>query len=175
MKLIVLYGAPASGKYTIAKLLAEKLGYKFFHNHVTVDMLKQLFEFGTPGFFELSDKIRLDVFEEAAKQNISGMIFTFVYHKEAGDGFVRNIIERVRKYGGEVKFIQIYCDKNELIKRVGQEQRIQAKKMVSSEKLLNMFDRGDFQSAISFVESTCIDNTSLSIEETLEKVIAALE
>lgn len=56
MKLIVLYGPPAAGKYTIAKAVAEKTGYKLFHNHLTVDLLKSVFEFGTPDFFGLVKK-----------------------------------------------------------------------------------------------------------------------
>src|SRR4051794_7361604 len=110
MKLIVIYGPPAAGKYTIAHALAEKTGYKLFHNHLTVDLLKPIFTFGTPEFFKLNQKIRLEVFEEAARQNVPGIIFTFVYAKGTDDPFVRELLERVIKYDGEVQFIQIYCD-----------------------------------------------------------------
>ena len=37
MKLIFLHGAPASGKYTIAKGLQERWGVLNFHNHLTVE------------------------------------------------------------------------------------------------------------------------------------------
>jgi len=171
MKLIILYGAPASGKYTIGKLLSDKTGLKFFHNHVTIDLLRPLFTFGTPEFFNLSDTIRLDIFEEAARQGIPGMIFTFVYDKSADDTFIKNIVERVTKYGGEVKFIQIYCDKEELLKRVGQEDRHQAKKLTSSDKLVKMIDKGVYQTTIPNVDSTLIDTTNLTANEALAKVL----
>ena len=45
MKLIVLYGPPAAGKYTIAKAVAEKTGYKLFHNYLTVDLLKSVIRY----------------------------------------------------------------------------------------------------------------------------------
>lgn len=93
MKLIFLYGPPASGKYTIAKSIAEKLGYKLFHNHLTVDLAKGVFDYGTKPFWELVHKIRLDIFEKAAKENISGMIFTYVYEKDNDDSFVSQVLE----------------------------------------------------------------------------------
>jgi len=175
MKLIVIYGPPASGKYTIAKALAEKTGYKLFHNHLTIDLLKSVFEFGTPEFFRLSQNMRLDIFEEAAKQNIPGIIFTYVYEKDADDHFIRNLLERVVKNNGEVQFIQLYCDKNELLKRVTEESRKMFQKVKSEEGLIKTLEAGDQISAISFVKSTKIDNTHLSVEETLQKVLEILE
>ena len=34
MKHLFLYGAPAVGKLTVAKELADLTGYKLFHNHL---------------------------------------------------------------------------------------------------------------------------------------------
>lgn len=175
MKLIILYGPPASGKYTIAKLLAEKTGYKLFHNHLTVDLLKSIFTFGTPEFIALSEKIRLDIFEEAARQNIPGIIFTFVYEKDTvDDNFIKKILEKVNKYGGEAKFVQIYCEKEVLLKRVKEESRKEFKKINSEEGLLKILEEWDSLSPIPFVKSIRIDNTNLSVEETFKKVLDAI-
>jgi adenylate kinase family enzyme len=105
MKLIVLYGPPAAGKYTIAKALAEKTGYKLFHNHLTVDLLKSVLEYGTPDFFRLSQKMRLEIFEEAAKQNVPGIIFTFVYQKDVDDDFIKKIQNLAIAQNIDVKFV----------------------------------------------------------------------
>lgn len=78
-------------------------------------MLKSVFTFGTPDFFRLSQKIRLDIFEQAAKENIPGIVFTFIYEKNADDEFIRSLLERVTSNGGEVAFIQIYCEKEKLL------------------------------------------------------------
>lgn len=45
MELVVIYGAPGVGKLTVARELARKTGYKLFHNHLTVDLVKSLFDF----------------------------------------------------------------------------------------------------------------------------------
>lgn len=175
MKLIVLYGPPAAGKYTIAKAVAEKTGYKLFHNHLAVDLLKSVFTFGTPDFFRLSQKMRLDIFEQAAKENIPGVIFTFVYEKKSDDDFIKKLLETVTSNGGEVVFIQIYCEKEELLKRVKEESRKQFHKVKSEEGLLKTLAHGDQMSSIDFVDSTKIDSTNLTAEETISKVLDVIK
>lgn len=44
MRLVLIYGPPAAGKLTVAKGLAHLTGYKFFHNHLTVDVVLSVFE-----------------------------------------------------------------------------------------------------------------------------------
>jgi len=175
MKLIVLYGPPAAGKYTIAKAISEKTGYKFFHNHLTVDLLKSVFTFGTPDFFSLSQKIRLDIFEEAAKQNILGIVFTFVYEKHTDDDFIKRLLERITSNNGEVVFIQIYCEKEGLLKRVTEESRQQFQKVKSEETLHKILEEHDQISSIDFVDSHKIDSTHMTPEETISKVLEIVE
>ena len=175
MKLIVFYGPPAAGKYTIARAVAERTGYKLFHNHLTVDLLKSIFTFGTPEFFRLGQKICLDIFEQAAKENIPGVVFTFVYEKNTDDDFVRRLLERVEPHGGEIIFIQIYCEQEELLKRVKEDSRKQFQKVKSEEGLLKTLAGGNQISSIDFVDSTKIDSTHLTVEETVASVLDVLK
>lgn len=175
MKLIVLYGPPAAGKYTIAKAVAEETGYKLFHNHLTVDLLKSVLTFGTPEFFRLSDSIRLDIFEQAAKENVPGVIFTFVYEKPSDDDFVRQLIERVASNNGEIVFIQIYCEQEELLRRVTEESRQQFRKLKSEDALRQALTDRDLMSSIDFVDNSRVDSTHLSVEETVLKVLEIVE
>jgi tRNA uridine 5-carbamoylmethylation protein Kti12 len=100
MKLVFIYGPPASGKLTVAKELAKLTGFKLFHNHVSMQFVESLFEFGTRPFSRLTDKYRTEMLEEAAKQKVD-TIFTFVYGKTTDDPFVRKIMRKVNLHGGQ--------------------------------------------------------------------------
>ena len=171
MKLVFLYGPPASGKYTIGLRIAEKTGYKFFHNHLTIDLLKVVFDTKSPNIYKLGEKIRLDILEEAAKEKIQGVIFTYVYEHKVDDYFIREVLERVTKHGGEVIFIQIYCEKDELLRRVTSESRKKFHKVKNEASLERELNEHDIVSLIDFVRSAKINNTHLSEEETLAKAL----
>jgi shikimate kinase len=175
MKLIVLYGPPASGKYTLAKDLAEKTGFKLFHNHLTVDLLRSVFEFGTPDFFRLSQMMRLEIFAEAAKQKISGVVFTFVYEKKADNDFIERLSTIVTENGGEAIFIQVYCEKGELLKRVNEESRKQFHKIKSEDQLKEILETKDIVSSIDFVQSVKIDTTRTPAEENVAKILEIIK
>ena len=53
MKLIALYGPPGVGKLTIARVLAKTTGYKVLHNHLTIELLCALFDWGSKPYNEL--------------------------------------------------------------------------------------------------------------------------
>ena len=102
MKLVFIYGPPAVGKLTVAKELLKLTGFKVFHNHLTIDLVKSIFEWGEGPFWELVDRFRLELVKAATEANIPGVIFTFVYAKTHDDGFVRRIVKVVEKGGGAV-------------------------------------------------------------------------
>ena len=118
MKLIFIYGPPAAGKLSVAKELAAATGMKLFHNHLSIDCVGSIFEFGTPPYFKLIDKIRLDVIGEAAREKINGLIFTFVYAHPKDKAFVDRVAQAVEKHGGRICLVQLYCDKSILEDRV---------------------------------------------------------
>jgi hypothetical protein len=64
--LVYLYGPPASGKLTVAERLAEQSGYRLFHNHLTVNAIRPVLDFGSEPFVEVLHRLRLDVFAAAA-------------------------------------------------------------------------------------------------------------
>ena len=79
MILVFLYGPPGAGKLTVGRELEALTGYRLFHNHLAFDLAKAIFDFPSPPFGELSEKVRLAAFEAAARAKLPGLIFTFVY------------------------------------------------------------------------------------------------
>lgn len=46
MQLIFIYGPPAVGKLSVANALAKLTGYRVFHNHLTIDLVRSIFDWG---------------------------------------------------------------------------------------------------------------------------------
>src|SRR5450759_320562 len=114
MKLIFIYGMPASGKLTIARELAGMTGFKLFHNHLVVDLLLSTFEFGSEPFVQLREEIWLSVFAHACRNRTPGLIFTFAPESTVRKTFIGNTIKTVRDAGGEVDFVELACPIEEL-------------------------------------------------------------
>lgn len=170
MKFIYIYGPPATGKLTVANELSKLTNLKVFHNHLTVDLIKPFFEFGSKSFFELSTKLRLDIFESAAKDNILGLIFTSCYSYPEDNDMIKKIISRIEKHGGEIHFVHLYADINELKKRVEGDSRKNYGKVKTIEGLENSLNKWNMFTPIPFVESLKIDNTNLTSKEVAKRI-----
>jgi hypothetical protein len=131
MKLIFLYGLPATGKLTVARELAAMTGYKLFHNHLTVDLLLSVFEFGSPAFVALREKFWLSVFDQAALNQLPGLIFTFAPEPTVRPDFLKDVAATVEKRGGEVDFVELVCPRSELKRRLGNPSRLEHRKLTS--------------------------------------------
>ena len=78
MSLVIIFGPPAAGKATVGRVLAEQTGYKLLHNHMTVDLVGGIFDFGTDAFRTLVVEFRQRVVEETAREGV-GLILTMAW------------------------------------------------------------------------------------------------
>lgn len=131
MKLIFIYGLPATGKLTVALELAAMTDYKLFHNHLTVDLLLPVFEFGSPPFVELREDIWLSVFEQACRIGLPGLIFTFAPEGTVRPAFIDRVRSTVAREGGEVDFVELVCPLAELKRRIDSPSRLTYQKLAS--------------------------------------------
>jgi hypothetical protein len=171
MKLIFLYGPPAAGKLTTAKELAAITGYKLFHNHLTVNLAVSLFEFGSEPFLQLLRSVRLQAFEAAAKADLPGLIFTFVYTPPLSDLFVRQVVELAERTGIELCFVHLYCRTEVLEERVVSEDRAGHGKITSVEKLARYAVYRNPETTIPDVNGLSIDNSYVTPDIVARQVI----
>ena len=169
MKLIFIYGPPAVGKLSVATELAKLTGFKLFHNHVSIQFVESIFEFGARAFSRLTNKFRLEMLEEASKEKID-TIFTFVYGRGTDDPFVGNAIHRVKSHGGRVCFVRLYCDEQALAKRVKAEERKRMGKISTKSTLHGVLKKYDLASEVPFQPSISIDTTDNSPKRVAELV-----
>src|ERR1700729_2766643 len=158
MRLIFIYGLPATGKLTVATELAAMTGYKLFHNHLVVDVLMSVFDFGSPPFVELREDIWLKVFEQACHSQMPGLIFTFAPEGTVRPGFIDEVKSRVAREGGEVDFVELVCPLAELKRRIDSPSRLAFQKLASVSLFLSSCTRTEFS-----MHRTCRNHGSRSI------------
>lgn len=175
MKLIFLHGMPGVGKLTVARELARLTGYRLFHNHLTVDLVGSVFEFGTSPFIELREKIWLDVFAEAASNEVNGIIFTFAFEPTVREGFVDSVRTTVESRGGEVCFVKLICSPEELEKRITSDSRSRYGKLTSLEQFRELNDAGAFVDPGVTEDRLVLDTTDVSPGEVASRIASELK
>jgi shikimate kinase len=170
MRLVFIYGPPASGKLTVATELAKLTGFKLFDNHVSIQFVQSIFEFGTKTFWRLTSKYRLEMLEEASKEGID-TIFTFVYSRGEDDRFVKHVVKMVGSHGGQVCFVRLHCDWKELFRRVKASQRKKMGKVRTEKILSDLFRKHNLDLEIPSRKSLSIDTTNRTPRNVAKSIV----
>jgi len=174
MKLIFLHGMPGVGKLTVARELAKVTGFKLFHNHLTVDLVGSVFEFGTKPFVELREKIWIETFSQAVAAGLKGMIFTFAFEPTVTDNFIGNVRSVVEPNGGEVLFVKLKCSPAELEKRLTDSSRERFGKLTSLAQFRELKEAGAFADPGITSDRLVLDTTNVDAPAAAERIVEAL-
>jgi hypothetical protein len=147
MKLIFIYGLPAAGKLTVAQELAGITGYRLFHNHLVVDLLLSVFDFGRAPFVKLREEIWLSVFDQACRARLPGLIFTFAPESTVRPTFLSEAQNTIAAGGGEIDFIELVCPLEELKRRLDSPSRLQYHKLSSVPLFEELHAGGSFDTS----------------------------
>jgi AAA domain len=175
MRLILIYGLPASGKLTVAQELAARTGYKLFHNHLVVDLLLPVFDFGSWPFVELREDIWLSVFNRACRSQTAGLIFTFAPEATVRPGFVQEAMRAVAAENGEVDFVELICPIAELKRRLGNASRQSYQKLTSVPEFEQLMASGSFDVSHMPKPRLTIDTSVLSPPQAATMIVEKLE
>ena len=129
MKLIVIFGPQAVGKMTVGQELEKITNLKLFHNHMTIELVLNFFDYGTPSFRRLSTLFRKEIFEEVANSDLEGLIFTYVWYfddKHDWD-YIENFVKIFRDKNADIYYVELESDLEERIKRNKTEHRLNHK------------------------------------------------
>ncbi|MGP3534419.1 hypothetical protein ACTU3I_06450 [Microbacterium sp. RD1] len=142
MDLVFLHGPAAAGKLTVARHLSELTGIPVFHNHLVVDLLLEVLEFGSPEFVRLRESFWLDTFATAAEAGRS-LIFTFAPEATVLPGFPERAVSVVSERGGRVRFASLGVSMAEQERRIENDDRRQFRKLASVETLQRLRSSDD--------------------------------
>jgi hypothetical protein len=144
MKLVFLHGAPAAGKLTVAKALLLKVPGRLFDNHAAIDLARTIFDFGAPGFWELVHAVRCAAFDAAAEQGVPLVVTTFCYAEPEDRSRFEDFEAIMSRRGGELLPVFLHCSREAALRRVGNPDRVERRKLTSRESLIKDLDSHDF-------------------------------
>jgi adenylate kinase len=174
MKLIFLFGLPGVGKLTVAREIAKLTGFKVFHNHLVVDLVESLFEFGSQPFVKLREEIWVAVFAQAVSANLDGLIFTFAFDRTVRRSFIENTQGVIASSGGEVLFVELRCSTEELERRIEDPSRQRFGKLYSVGRFRELKEAGAFVDPGIPIERLVTDTTDLSASDAASLIVSRL-
>lgn len=183
MKFVLVFGPPAVGKMTVGIELCRRLDWKLYHNHLSIEVLIKFFEFGSPSYNRLTTLYRTSLFEEVARSDIQGFIFTYVWALNEPDDTedVRKVIKIFKDQGAEISVVELVADQPTRLERNRDERRLVAKpskRDVSlTEKRLKLNDQRftlstDDKGLPINEKHLKIDNTNRTPAEVADKIIS---
>ncbi len=172
MKLLFLFGNAAVGKMTVGQELMKITDLRLFHNHMTIEPVLEVF-----GTFDSNVILRLRevFFEEFAKSDRYGMIFTFMWalDQQADWDIVEHIKSIFAPYGTEFYYVELVSSLETRLERNRTENRLlhkASKRDIASSDSRLLADNQNYRfesldGEIPFANYMKIDNTSISATE----------
>lgn len=127
MKLIFLIGNAAVGKMTVGQELMKITDLRLFHNHMTIEPVLEIFG----GFYPSAiNRMREVVFEEFAKSDRYGMIFTYMwaFDQQSDWDYIEHVKSIFAPYGTEFYYAELVASQEKRLERNGTENRLRNKR-----------------------------------------------
>ena len=179
MKLIFLFGNGAVGKMTVGQELTKITDLRLFHNHMSIEPVLEIF--GTFNGSAVS-RIRQVVFEEFAKTDSYGLIFTYMwaFDQQSDWDYIESVKEIFRPYGTEFYYVELVTSPEIRMQRNATENRLlhkPSKRNIEASQQRNeaqdkRYRLESLDGEIPFENYIKIDNSTLSAEQTAQMIKA---
>jgi hypothetical protein len=174
MKLLFIYGRPAVGKLTIAREVAALTGGRLFHNHLAVNLALSVYDFGTPGFIALREKVWNDVFRRALADRLPLLIFTFNPENTVSQSYIDGLFAEVAAARGEVIPVELFASETKIEERIGSESRRREGKVMDVSMYRALRAKGAFDSPVIPAPKLRVDTGELSPAEAASRIATLL-
>ena len=185
MKLLFIFGAHAAGKMTVGQAVSRITPMKLFHNPMTIEPVIELF-----GAYNgaVTERLRQVVFEEFAKTDNYGLIFTFIWAFDVpyDTEYVRRLTKLYQEAGAQVDYVELVTPQEVRLVRNKTENRLKEKASkrnvaLSEMRMLDAEEKYRCVSELGEIENLLgipperylrIDNTNLSPDEAAEMIVS---
>lgn len=114
--LVIIHGAPAVGKLTIARCVQGRLGGLLYDNHSSLELIKPKIPYGSPGFADAVWDERMAFFQRAFEED-QDVIFTLGYDPRKHTSRLCHLAKLCKEYNVKVFSVYLYCDFAERMRR----------------------------------------------------------
>lgn len=187
VRLLLIIGPPAVGKMTVGRAVADRSTFRLFHNHHTIELLLDVFDYGTPPFRTLNSEFRRRIIEEAAEAG-TDLVFTFVWDLDLAEE-TEWLADLVAPYGDRVAVVELVAGLDTRLERNRTEHRLAEKKSKRDLEWSDANVRGmeaDYRMSsvpgrdapgerlLARWPHLVVDNTDLPAGETADRILAWL-
>jgi hypothetical protein len=173
VELVILAGPPAVGKLTVGAALSRRTGFGLFHNHLTVDLVGSVFRSRTDANARLREEIWLTVFDYACHYDVPGLIFTISFSSWSPTAGFLTDVERAVSGRGAVRYVELTCAREELLRRVVEPGRVAYDKVNDVDTLSGWLDEGQIKlPQIERDDVLRIDTTTMPAREAAARIVA---
>lgn len=124
--LVIILGPHAVGKMTVGQELEKNTGLRLFHNHMSIELSRKLFNHGTEEWRVLNETIRQTTFELFSKGDFPGMIFTCIcaFDFQSELDYLQKIIDLFKENGANCYVVELCAVFEERLVRNRSENRL---------------------------------------------------
>lgn len=169
MKLLFMIGNAAVGKMTVGQELMKITNLRLFHNHMTIEPVIEIFgQYNTQAI----NRLRQVIFEEFAKSDCYGMIFTYMwaFDQQSDWDYVEKVKNIFKPYNAEFYYAELVASREVRLERNSSENRLKNKASkrdieLSNQRLINddnNYRLESFDGEIPFKNYIKIDNSNIA-------------
>ena len=177
MKLVIILGDAAVGKMTVGQELMKITDLRLFHNHMTIEPVIEIFgKYDGETIFRLREVI----FEEFAKSDNYGMIFTYMWAFDCPRDweYLEHVKSIFAPYGTEFYYVELVAPQSVRLQRNKTENRLSNKPSkrdveTSDARLLRDDEKYrcvSFEGEIPFENYLRIENENISAEDAAKMI-----
>ncbi len=180
MKLVIIFGPHAVGKMTVGQELEKLTGLKLFHNHMTINIVADLFKNMPEERNRLTTLFREEIFKSFSKSEEYGLIFTFMWalDQKSDWDYIEYVEEIFASKGAEIYYVELAADYDLRLERNKTENRLLNKPtkrdIESSEGVFKYLEANyrlnSFEGEINKENYIKIDNTNLEPQVVAEMI-----
>ncbi len=175
MHLVLLHGAPATGKHTIGRELAALTGFELYHNHLVVDAVLARHAFGTPGFVAERDAAWRAHLAAPPADGRRGRVFTFNPENSVPQAFIDWLFAELPAAAGlRLHSVAVTAPEAEIEARLGAESRRGFRKLTDLALYRELRAAGAFLVPVIPRTDVAVDTALLEPRAAARHIAAAL-